>query len=140
MMVACIVDGVGERALMKRNVDCVQAAPLAPGCSDCKGSQGGAGVGKGAKGLTNMLSISCKDQDHEARKAAGAWSEALRMLRPPWMLGRDNLSHDQSDMGPPRLASRASRILWSNSIAARQMWLGGQVRSMKETLGRVRHE
>ena len=129
MMVACIIDGVGERALMKRNVDSVQAAPLALGCSDYKGSQGGASVGKGA---TNMVSISCKDQDHEARKAAGAWSKALRKLRPPWMLGRDALSQDQSDMGPPRIASRASRIAWSNSLAARQMWLWGRCEVSKK--------
>ena len=52
VMVACFVDGVGERVLMERNIDCVQARPLRPGCSDCFGSQGGAGVGEGAKGLT----------------------------------------------------------------------------------------
>ena len=52
MTVGCLIDGLGEQVLMERNVNYVQAGPLVPGHSDCKGSQGGVAVGEGAKGLT----------------------------------------------------------------------------------------
>ncbi len=58
--------------------------------------------------------------EQEARKAAGAWREAKRKLRPPRLLGRVALSQDQSDMGPPRMDSRVSRM--ARSKAAVELW------------------
>ena len=52
VLVACFVDSMGERVLMERIVDCIQAGPLGAGRNDSKGSHGGAGVGKGTKGLS----------------------------------------------------------------------------------------
>ena len=56
------------------------------------------------------------------------------------MLGREALSHDHSGRGPPKIDSRVSLTAVSKSLAAWQMWLGGQVRRTKETFGRARHE
>ncbi len=73
-------------------------------------------------------------------KAAGAWSEALRRLSPPRLLGREAFCHDHEGIGPPRMASKDDLITESNSPVALEIWLGGQVRRVYESLGRARHE
>ncbi len=77
----------------------------------------------GGDGCSSMRSTSGCDAATEATNAAGACRAA-----PPRELGRVAFPHDQSVVGPPRIASRVFRIAESNSWAAGEMWSGGQVR------------
>ena len=59
------------------------------------------------------------EREEDARKATGAWREALWRLTPPRLLGSEAFSQDHSDRGPPRIDSKASLMATSKSLVAR---------------------
>ena len=87
----------------------------------------------------NISPIRQAEWDGEAMKAAGACRAAPRKLMPPLLLGKEALSHDQSDIRQPRMVSRVSLVAASKTEAAWRIRSGGHVHKMYENFGRVRH-
>ena len=71
-----------------------------------------------------IIPTSVWESEEDARKATGAWSEALRRLKTTSTAGRE----DQSVRGPPRMDSKASLMVQSTFQQAWLTWEGGQVR------------
>ena len=69
------------------------------------------------------------EQEEEAGKAAGAWSEALLRFIPQRLLGREAFSHDHSERGQPRMTSSVSLTATQNPWLPVQCswedWWGG---------------
>ena len=72
----------------------------------------------------SILPTSVWESEEDARKAAGAWSEALRRLKTTSTAGEGGPVSQR----PPRMDSKASLTVQSTFEQAWLMWEGGQVR------------
>ena len=63
----------------------------------------------------SIFPTNVRECEKNARKAAGAWREALRRLTPPPLLGREAFSQDNRDRGSLRMDSKASLMITSKS-------------------------
>ncbi len=73
-----------------------------------------------SSGLPSITLTRDCDDERDATKAAGACREALRRPSPPRLLGRQALSQDQSDRGPPMMPQGSDK--WHCQT---QLWFSG---------------